>query len=175
MNATDNNQFISELQKLWSTESMLVEAMPRMIKKASTTGLQKTLALHFAETDQHKVAIEAICKQLNIDPSAGEPATGLQTILQQGEMALMNQPAGNETDLLIIETALQVEQLEIESYEPAGDSAASLGYAGIARRLRLTLEEERQSDTKLRFLKKGLYSESAEIGPEEVEAALKTY
>lgn len=153
---------------------MLVEAMPRMIKKAGTLGLQKTLALHLAETDQHKVAIEAICKQLDIDATAGEPDTGLQQILQQGEQ-MMSGKSGDELDVAIIEGALQIEQHEIDAYTPACESARAEGYEGIAKRLALTLEEEKQSDTKLRFLEKSLFSQSAEIGQQEREEALKTY
>ena len=60
--------FYHELQVLWSAETMLTEAMPRMIEKAKNEGLKNMLRLHLAETDQHKVALEAICKMLEIDP-----------------------------------------------------------------------------------------------------------
>ncbi|RYZ25844.1 MAG: DUF892 family protein [Chitinophagaceae bacterium] len=167
----DKDSFAQQLQSLWSIESMLVEAMPRMIQKVSNLGLQKNLALHFEETRQHKVAIEAICKGLDIDPTKGEPYTALQNILQEGEQAMLNQSSGDALDNAIIEAAQKIEQCEIAAYEPAGNSARELGHEGIAKRLFLTLEEERQSETKLKFLQKSLFSERALIGERQEQAA----
>ena len=159
---TDN--FPQQLQSLWSIESMLVEAMPRMIEKASNFGLQKTLAMHFTETRKHKVAIEAICKGLDIDPKGGEPDADLQNILLIGEQAMIGKSAGDDLDAAIIAVAQDIELYEIAAYEPAGNTAKELGYKGIAGRLFLTMEEERQSNTKLKFLEKSLFAETAEIG-----------
>lgn len=171
MNATNSPDFSTQLQRLWSIENMLVEAMPGLIQKASNLGLKKSLALHFEETRQHKVAIEAICKQLGIDPKAGETDMGLKKILQKGEEEMKQKDQGNlpaegdgDLDAVIIKNALQVEQYEMDAYLPAGDAAAFAGFEGVSRRLLLTLAEERQADTKLRFLMKSLYSTTAEIG-----------
>ena len=163
MKATKDN-FHQQLQLLWSIESMLVEGMPSMIKKATNFGLQKILAMHFAETRQHKVAIEAICKGLDIDPKGGEPDADLQNILLMGEQAMIGKSAGDDLDATIIDGAQDIEQYEIAAYESAGNAAKELGYKGIAGRLFLTMEEERQSDTKLKFLEKSLFAETAEIG-----------
>ncbi|HCS22089.1 MAG TPA: hypothetical protein DIW47_16295 [Bacteroidetes bacterium] len=167
MNATNIQDFSTLLQRLWSIENLLVEAMPGMIEKASNLGLQKSLAHHFEETRQHKVAIEAICKQLGIDPTGGEPDMGLQEILKQGDKELSKgsaETSGEEIDAILINNALQVEQYEMDAYMPAGDAAEFAGFEGVSQRLRLTLAEERQADTKLRFLLKSLYSPTAEIG-----------
>ena len=163
---TDN--FHQQLQSLWSIESMLVEAMPRMIQKASNFGLQKSLAMHFEETRQHKVAVEAICKGLDINPKAGEPNAELQNILLLGEQAMKGKSAGNDLDAAIIANAQDVEECEMAAYELAGNAAKALGYKGIAGRLFLSFEEERQSDTKLKFLEKSLFSGKAEQDRKEV-------
>jgi ferritin-like metal-binding protein YciE len=169
MNGTNNrDSFAQQLQSLWSIEMMLEEAMPRMLQKAGSLGLQKNLALHFEETRQHRVAVEAICKGLNIDPKGGEPHAGLQQLLQKGEQLMMGKSTGDELDAMIIRTAQEIEGLEIAAYEPAGYAAKELGYEGIAKRLFLTLEEERQADTKLRFLEKAFFGKRADIGQQEV-------
>ena len=157
------SKFSEQLQKLWSIESQLVEAIPVMMKKAENFGLQKGLALHFEETRQHKTAIEGICKQFDIDPKAGEVDDELQHIILQGEKNLKNN--GREgTDPVIIETAVQIEEYEIAAYTTAAETAKALGYEGVAQRLYLTLEDERNSKTKLKFLQKSATTNSAEIG-----------
>ena len=160
----NNQEFTAKLQSLWSIESMLVEAMPRMIQKATNLGLQKSLAHHFAETDQHKIAIEGICKQLEIDPRAGEPDATLRNILMEGENEMIGIEMGEEMDAAIIYAAQQIEEYEISMYEQAADSADLLGYKGIAKRLLLTMEEEKQADNKLKFLESSLLEERAYIG-----------
>lgn len=167
MDVITNQDLSSQLQRLWSIENLLVEAMPGMIQKASNLGLKNSLAYHFEETRQHKVAIEAICKQLGIDHAGGEPDKGLQEILGQSELEISNvneETSGDSQDVILIKSGLQVEQYEMDAYLPAGDAAEFAGFEGVACRLRLTLAEERQADTKLRFLMKNLYNPTATIG-----------
>lgn len=174
MDNSNKENFVSQLQKLWSIESQLVDTLPKLIQKAENFGLKKTLALHFEETRQHQVAVEGICKQLGVEP-VGKKDADLQKMLQESERK-MSGLQGGDLDRVIIESALQVEQYEIETYEPVANIADGADYKGIACRLRLTLEEERQSDTKLRFLEKTLFSESAEIGqPQVQQEALRSY
>jgi ferritin-like metal-binding protein YciE len=153
--------FYHELQVLWSAESMLVEAMPRMIEKARHPGLKKSLSLHLAETDQHKVAIEAICRQLGIDPK-GDFNPGIKGIIEEGDMVMSKDASDEAMDAAIIAGAQKVEHYEISGYGSAAYYAEMLGLEGIAKRLRLTLEEEQQADTKLNFLAKSIVNKRAD-------------
>lgn len=166
MASTKNTEdlFYQQLQSLWSVENMLMEALPRMIEKADNLGLQKSLAHHLAETNQHRVAIEGICKQLNIDAQEASPNVELKNILKEGEKAMANKSTGSTMDAAIITGAQKVEQYEIHAYASAADYANTLGYQGFKKRLLLTLEEERQAFTKLKFMESSLFSTRAEIG-----------
>jgi ferritin-like metal-binding protein YciE len=153
--------FFHELQVLWSAESMLVEAMPKMIERARNEGLKNSLALHLAETDQHKVALESICRQLNIDPR-GDFNPGMKGILEEGNMVMAKDATDEAMDATIIAGAQKVEHYEISGYGSAACYAEMLGYDAIASRLRLTLEEEQQADTKLNALAKNLINVRAQ-------------
>ncbi|MFL5772168.1 MAG: DUF892 family protein [Flavisolibacter sp.] len=167
MESRITDTFIKQLQLLWSVESMLMEEIPRIMAKATNMGLQKTLAYHLAETDQHKVAIEGICKMLDINAKGGEPNSELLNIIHEGEKAMLTQVEGNHLDAAIIFTALVIEQYEISVYGMAAETAESLGYTGIAKRLRLTLAEEQQSENKLKYLESALFQNRADIGYNE--------
>jgi ferritin-like metal-binding protein YciE len=93
--------FYHELQVLWSAEAMLVEAMPKMIERAKNTGLKKSLAMHLAETDQHKVAIELICRGLGVD-FTGDPNPGMKGILEEGNMVMAKDVTDEAMDAAII-------------------------------------------------------------------------
>ena len=143
--------FYHELQMLWSAEDMLVAAMPAMIDKASNEGLKNMLALHHAETQVHKTALEAICRQLDVDPT-GDFNPGMKGIIEEGEKVMAKDAIPEAMDAGLIAGAQKVEHYEISGYGSAANYAEMLGLEGIAKRLRLTLEEEQQADTKLNFL-----------------------
>jgi ferritin-like metal-binding protein YciE len=152
--------FYHELQVLWSAESMLADAIPLMIEKANHEGLKNMLRLHLAETQQHKVALEMICKQLEIDPT-DDFNPGLKGILDEGEKVMAKDATDEGMDAALIAGAQKVEHYEISGYGSAACYAEMLGYEGIARRLRLTLAEEQQADTKLNFLAKNIINARA--------------
>lgn len=145
--------FYHELQVLWSAEKMLTEAMPKMIERAKHLGLKKNLAMHFEETRQHLVAIEAICKQFNLDPT-GDFNPGMQGILEEGEKVMAKDATDEAMDAALIAGAQKVEHYEISGYGTAAYMAKMLGYEGVAKRLYLTLAEEQDADTKLNHLAK---------------------
>jgi ferritin-like metal-binding protein YciE len=143
-----------KLQSLWSVENQLVTAIPPMYAKATDFGLNKVLSYHFAETLQHRTAVESICKQLEINPQ-GDVDEHLATILSENELMLSD---GDNINELIILGALRVEQYEISAYQSAADEAMRARLSTLARRLLLTLEEEKQACNKLTFLLKTIRS-----------------
>jgi ferritin-like metal-binding protein YciE len=157
--------FYHEIQVLWSAEKMLIEAMPAMIERAKNLGLKKNLAMHLAETEDHKIALEAICKQLGIDP-AGDFNPGMKGILDEGNKVMAKDATDEGMDAALIAGAQKVEHYEISGYGSAAHYAEMLGYDAIAKRLRLTLEEEQQADTKLNFLAKNLVNRRAQMAVE---------
>ena len=137
-----------------------MDAMPRMIDRAKNEGLKNLLRYHLAETDQHKVALEAICKTLGIEPQ-GDFNPGMKGILEEGEMVMAKDATDEGMDAALIAGAQKVEHYEISGYGSAAHYAEMLGYEGISKRLRLTLEEEQQADTKLNFLAKNIINPRA--------------
>ena len=160
--------FSQQLKSLWVIESILVEWMPEMIEKAETPGLKQILAFHFAETRQHKVAIEAICKQLEFYPSLGGYNEDINKILNDAEKKMNTGNATDKINSIIISSAIKIEEYEMMVYEQTAKLARELGFAGISKRLFLTFEEERQSFTKLKFLESQLVNERAAIGQHTV-------
>ncbi|MGC4057832.1 MAG: DUF892 family protein [Chitinophagaceae bacterium] len=139
---------------------MLAEEMPEMIEKATNFGLKKALEMHLAETRQHLVALEAICKQLNIEPE-GDFNPGMKGMLEEGTKVMNKDTTPAAMDAAIIAGAQKVEHYEISGYGSAAYYAEMLGLEGIAKRLRLTLTEEQEADTKLNFLAKSIVNPKA--------------
>lgn len=144
-----------EMQLLRSAESMLVEAIPLMIEMAKNKALKMSLAYHLAETRQHKVAMEFICKQLGIETGT-DMNTELNGIIEEGKQAMNGNTTGESLDAAIISGASKVEHYEISAYEKAARNAENSGEITVAAKLRSILEEERQADGKLSFLAKNM-------------------
>lgn len=160
----NHDLFSQQLKTLWTVETMLVEYLPLLLERANNPGLTKTLALHFAETKQHKVTIEAICKQLDIYPRQGGYVDDIKKIIDSSEEKTGEFQEMGTGDDAIISTAIEIEEYEIMVYEQAAIHAALLNHQWIAKRLYLTREEEKQSYNKLQFLKTQLVEQTAEIG-----------
>jgi ferritin-like metal-binding protein YciE len=159
---TDMDLFTQQLKSLWKLEELLIDNLPELIERATHPGLQKILAFHYAETSQHKVAIEAICKQLSIYPRVGGFDADIKKILKMTEDKMNGEDA--QADAPIISGAIEIEEYEMAVYEQAAKLAKVLGFEGISKRLLLTYEEERQSYAKLKFLERTLVEKTAEIG-----------
>jgi ferritin-like metal-binding protein YciE len=105
---------------------------------------------------------------LDIDLRNTDIDKQLENILQEGERS-MEGKQGADLDTAIIRTALEVEQYEISFYAEVAEMAEAAGYKGIAGRLWLTQEEEKQSENKLKFFEGLLLKETAEIGQSVVQ------
>ena len=160
--------FYHELQVLWSAEKMLLEAMPLMIDRAQNEGLKKMLSMHLAETDQHKVALEGICKQLGIDPE-GDYNPGMKGIIQEGEKVMAKDATPEAMDAALITGAQKVEHYEISGYGSVRTFAEMLGETEAARLLQETLDEEVETDEMLTELAESSINADAEEEEAETE------
>ena len=158
--------FQHEIKDLWSAEKMLTDAMPLMIQRAIHPALKMSLAYHLAETDQHRVALELICKQLGFEHHGNENAK-MKTILEEGQKSLDE----DGSDESIIQSARIVEHYEIAAYRSAAHYSDLMGYTGVSSRLRLTLEEEQQAEGKLNLLSKEVIGSVKD--PEHHEVLIK--
>ena len=76
--------FEHELKDLYSAESQLAEALPKMAKKANDSKLQKAFEKHLEETKNHKKRIEEICDKLGVKPS-GETCKAMKGLIAETE------------------------------------------------------------------------------------------
>ncbi|WP_409187183.1 ferritin-like domain-containing protein [Antarcticibacterium sp. 1MA-6-2] len=61
--------FQHQLKDLYSAESQLIKALPKMAKKASDDKLKKAIEKHLEETKEHKERLKEVCDELGIKPT----------------------------------------------------------------------------------------------------------
>jgi len=141
---------VAELQDLYSAETQLIDALPKMAKAASDPHLQKGFLEHLEQTKGHAQRLEkaAAILDASADGSTCKAMRGL--ITEGGEKAKLPEGSARDTSLICI--AQKVEHYEISGYTSVRNFALLLGHADVAKLLKATLDEEVATDKKLASL-----------------------
>jgi ferritin-like metal-binding protein YciE len=137
-----------QLKDLYSAESQLVKALPKIAKHASSDTLRDAIESHLKETRGHVERLDKIGKLLDCKLT-GQKCKGMQGLLEEGEEALKAKGAEAVLDAAIVANAQRVEHYEIAAYGSARAMARLLGKSDVAALLEKTLNEEKAADRKL--------------------------
>lgn len=137
-----------ELQDLYSAETQITKALPKMAKAATSPDLKKGFLLHLEQTEKHVERIESICKKLGIKPG-GKKCEATAGLVKEGQEAIDEDATPEAKDLMLIGAARRVEHYEIAAYSGACDLAKALGETHALKTLSETLSEEVATDAKL--------------------------
>ncbi len=140
--------FEHQLKDLYSAENQMVDALPKMVDKASNTGLKTAFESHLAETKEQRNRIQDICRSLEIEPS-GEKCKAMEGLIREVESFLEEEIADEVRDAGLIANAQRIEHYEISGYGTAVRYAKQLGHSEIADKLQQTLDQEYEADQKL--------------------------
>ena len=146
---------IDELKDLYSAENQILTALPKMIKKATSSDLKQGFEKHLKETEGQVERLEKIFQQLDQSPK-GKKCKGMEGVIEDGK-DLMEEDAEPEVmDAGLIGAAQHVEHYEIAGYGCARTYADLLGLNDVAALLQQTLNEEKATDEKLSQLARSI-------------------
>lgn len=140
--------FISELKDLYSAETQITKALPKMAEAANAEELQQAFAKHLSETEGHVQRLEDIFRELQVSPR-GKKCVGMEGLLEEGKEVMKADAQDWVMDAALIGAAQRVEHYEIAAYGAARDHAEKLGLYQAAQLLQQTLDEEGAADKKL--------------------------
>jgi ferritin-like metal-binding protein YciE len=153
---------VEQLKDLYSAETQLTKALPRMAKKAQDIELRTAFQKHLNETEQHVARIEQVCELLGAKPR-GKKCVGMEGLIEEGKEEMEEISDRDVLDAAMIGAAQKVEHYEIAAYGTARTHARRLGYAEAANILQQTLEEEAAADEKLtRIAESGVNAEAVQ-------------
>ncbi|HEV2278114.1 MAG TPA: ferritin-like domain-containing protein [Acidobacteriaceae bacterium] len=140
---------VEELRDLYSAETQLTKALPKVAKHCSDSKLKQVVERHLKETEGHVERLEKIFEQLEESPK-GKTCAGMKGLITEADERMKEGAEDPATlDAGIIADAQRVEHYEISAYGTARTFANLLGEKQIARLLEQTLEEEKTADAKL--------------------------
>jgi ferritin-like metal-binding protein YciE len=137
-----------ELKDLYSAETQIAEALPKMARKASSADLKKAFEMHLEETRGHIARLEKIGDMLGTSLK-GETCEGAKGLIKEGQKVMEEVEDKKVLDAALIGAAQRVEHYEMAAYGTARNFAKRLGHMDVAKLLQETLDEEKEADAKL--------------------------
>src|SRR5687768_16682961 len=155
--------FIHDLKDLYSAETQLTKALPKMAKAASDPNLKEAFQTHLAETEQHVARLEQLLEELDESPK-GKKCKAMEGLIEEGKEIMEEDAEPEVLDAGLIGAAQKVEHYEIAGYGTARTYAEMLGNDAAARLLQQTLDEEGKTDKLLTELAVSCINVEAERG-----------
>ncbi|GGK91207.1 YciE/YciF ferroxidase family protein [Deinococcus radiotolerans] len=140
--------YVEQLKDLYSAETQLVQALPKMAAAASDAQLKQGFERHLDQTKVHVQRLEGLFKSLNKDPG-GHTCKAMQGLIAEGEEMIKENAAPDVKDAGLIAAAQRVEHYEIAGYGTVVRYAEVLGLPDHMMQLRMTEQEEKDTDLTL--------------------------
>ena len=137
-----------ELKDIYSAETQLIKALPKMVKAAESNDLRAAFEKHLEQTRVHVERIEEICNDLKTTPR-GKNCAGMEGLIKEGEEIIRSDAQSEPKQAALIGAAQRLEHYEIAAYGTARAHARQLGYLKAVELLSKTLDEEKETDKKL--------------------------
>jgi ferritin-like metal-binding protein YciE len=144
--------FHEQLRDLYSAENMIIKALPKVAEKASSPELKNAINHHLEQTRTHVTRLNQIFDQIREIDREDKKCKGMEGIVKENEEMLKQDAEPEVRDAGIISGAQRVEHYEIAAYGTVRTYAQLLGQQQWAQLLQQTLDEEKQTDSKLNAL-----------------------
>lgn len=160
--------YVQCLQDMYSAESQLVEALPKVASAVTSDKLKEAVKEHLSETKTQRDRLEKIFKELGEEPGEHE-CQAMKGLIKEADELIEEVETGDVLDAALIGAAQKVEHYEIAGYGTARTYAALLGYEEQVDLLESTLEEESNCDATLTDIAEETVNEDALASGEDSE------
>ncbi len=140
--------FIDQLKDLYSAETQITKALPKLAKAATSPDLKQGFLLHLEQTKEHAARIVKICTELKEKPT-GKKCAATAGLVEEGQEAIDEKATPEAKDVMLIAAAQRVEHYEMAGYTSAIALAKALDLTSAVKALSQTLSEEVATDAKL--------------------------
>jgi ferritin-like metal-binding protein YciE len=150
------------LQDIYYAEQQILNALPKMIEKATNRDLVTGLKSHLEETNKQVERLQKVFEKLGKEPS-GTQCPAIDGIIKEADAT-----AGEIEDKAVLDAAIVANAQAVEHYEMCRYGtliawAEELGHDDIVRFLMTNLNEEKAANTKLNTvaLRKGVNAKAS--------------
>lgn len=155
--------YLEQLKDLYSAETQLVDALPKMAERATSPDLKRGFQEHLRQTQEQVSRLEQIFRDLGDSPK-GHTCEGMKGLIKEGEQMIKMKGDDMVIDAGLIAAAQRVEHYEIAGYGTVRTYAEMLGHTQHVTLLERTLQEEEMTDEKLSQLAESHINQEATAG-----------
>jgi len=137
--------YVEELKDLYSAEKQLIQALPRMAKKASNDQLKQAFQKHLEITQTQLERLDRVFEGLGKAPR-GKKCKAMEGLIEEGKEMMQEDMEPDVMDAALIAAAQRIEHYEIAGYGTVRTYANLLGEKDATKLLQQTLDEEGQAD-----------------------------
>ena len=150
------------VRDLYSAESQLIKALPRMAKAASNPELKRAFTAHLEETRQQAARLEKVCELLGVKPK-GKTCQAMKGLIEEGAEIIAEKGDPAAKDAALIGAAQKVEHYEIAGYGTTKAFATILFEDEVAKLLDETLQQEKTANETLSALAETVINDEADV------------
>jgi len=151
--------FHDELRDILSAERQLVEALPKMAKRASSDELKNAFEKHLEQTIVQATRVEQAFTETG-KPARAKTCEAMKGLIKEASSMMEEKAAPEVMDAALIACAQKVEHYEIATYGTLCTWAKLLGYTEALELLKVNLNEEEETDEALSVLAETVNAEA---------------
>jgi ferritin-like metal-binding protein YciE len=140
--------YVDELKDLYSAEKQILQALPRMAKKAQNEQLKKAFEDHRQVTEMQVERLDRIFEMLG-KAARGKKCKAMEGLVEEGKEMMQEDMEPEVMDAALIGAAQRIEHYEIAGYGTVRTYAQVLGEKEHVKLLQQTLDEEANTDKML--------------------------
>jgi len=159
---------VENLKDLYSAETQILKALPKVAKKVENEQLRDALTMHVKETEGQVKRLEQILSRMGEKPG-GKKCHGMEGLIEEAKEMMEEDADPDVLDAGLIVDCQKVEHYEIAGYGSAVTFAKLLGDNESARLLAMTLDEEERADKKLTAIAESTINIDAASGADDDE------
>ena len=160
--------FEDEIKDLYSAETQLLKAMPRIVKKSANEMLKAAFEEHRVQSEQHVARLEQVGQAYGFKLK-GKTCEAMKGLITEASELLKEKGDKAVLDAAIIGSAQRIEHYEIAAYGTVVALAKQMGHKDAAKLLTETLNEEKATDKKLTEISVKEVLKDAPTGHEDEE------
>jgi len=145
---TLHDLLVAEVKDLYSAETQLLKALPKMAKAASEPALKEGFKKHLQQTEGHVQRLEKAAELLDATPR-GKTCKAMKGLIEEGAETIEEEGLPSLKDLALITAAQKVEHYEISGYGSVRALSQALDLPEVTALFEKTIQEEGDTDKTL--------------------------
>ena len=161
--------YIEELRDLYSAESQILKALPKVIEECTSEELRSSLEDHLEQTKEQVERLDEVFENLGAS-AKGKKCAAMEGLVKECQELLSEEMEENVKDAAIISACQKIEHYEIASYGTVCTWAKLLDRDDDLDLLGQTLDEEKEADENLTDVAESNINPEAAEGESEEES-----